>query len=108
MMHLKKGPKKLPKFRSVEEETRFFETHSMAGYWDQLEDVDQVIELAPALARRIQERMKKRLVALRIEEWQIQRAKEIARREHVPYQQLMREWISVGIRSKGKAKRRAQ
>ncbi|MBI4565893.1 MAG: hypothetical protein HY716_14490 [Planctomycetes bacterium] len=104
----KKGPRKLPAFRSAEEEARFFETHSMAGYWDQMEDVDQIIELAPALARRIQERMKKRLLALRIEEWQIERAKQIARRKHVPYQQLMREWISRGIRSEGTKKRRAQ
>lgn len=104
---LKGGPRKLPKFRSVEEEVRFFETHSMAPYWSQLENVDQIIELAPHLARRIQERMKKRLVALRLEEWQFQRAKEIARREHIPYQKLMREWISQGIRLQGKARRQA-
>src|SRR5579862_8683597 len=44
---LKKGPKTLPKFKTPEEEIRFFETHDMAPYWDQLETIDEVIELAP-------------------------------------------------------------
>ncbi|MBI4565286.1 MAG: hypothetical protein HY716_11390 [Planctomycetes bacterium] len=104
-IHLRKGPKKLPVFRSDEALVRFFETHSVAGYWDQLEDVDEVIELAPQLAKRIRERMKKRMLAIRLEEWQIRRAKEIARRKGVPYQQLMRDWISRGIRSEAKKRR---
>ena len=104
---LKKGPKRLPKFKTPEEEIRFFETHDMAPYWDQLEDVDEVIELAPALERRIRERMKKRMVAIRLEEWQLHRAKEIARQKRVPYQRLLREWISQGLRSE-KSKRRAE
>jgi predicted DNA binding CopG/RHH family protein len=104
---LKKGPKRLPKFKTPEEEIRFFETHDMAPYWDQLEDVDEVLELAPALERRIRERMKKRMVAIRLEEWQLHRAKEIARQKRVPYQRLLREWISQGLRSE-KSKRRAE
>lgn len=107
-IHLKKGPKKLPRFRSDEEAARFFETHSIAPYWDQMEDVDEVIELAPALVRRIRERMKKRLLALRLEEWQIRRSKEIARQKKVPYQTLMREWITRGIRADSVKKRLAQ
>ena len=105
---LKKGPKKLPKFKTREEEVRFFETHDMAPYWDDLDKVDEVIELAPGLARRIQERMKKRMLAIRLEEWQIARAKEIARNKGVPYQQLMRQWISRGIRRESASKRRAE
>ena len=60
-----RGPKKLPRFRSREEIVRFFETHSVAPYWEQMEEPDVVFELAPALARRIRERAKKRLQALR-------------------------------------------
>jgi len=108
-LKLKKGPKKLPHFKTDAEEIRFFETHDMAPYWDQLENVDEVIELAPALERRIRERMKKRLVAIRLEEWQIARAKEIARKKRVPYQRLLRDWISQGLRAeKGTTKRRAE
>jgi len=107
-VRLKKGPKKLPVFKSLEEEARFWDTHDVTQYWDQLEEVDEVIELAPALARRIQERMKKRLLAIRLEEWQISRAKEIARKKGVPYQQLLRHWISRGIRQDSSSKRRAE
>jgi hypothetical protein len=73
-----------------------------------MEDVYAVIELAPALVRRIQERLKKRLLALRLEEWQIRRAREIARQKKIPYQALMREWITRGIRAEGLKKRRAE
>jgi predicted DNA binding CopG/RHH family protein len=109
MKSLKKGPKILPKFKTPEEEIRFFETHSMAPYWDQLDEVDEMIQLAPELTRRIQERLKKRMLAIRLEEWQIARTKEIAREKGVPYQHLMRQWISMGIRlEKAPPKRRAQ
>lgn len=108
-LRLKNGPKKLPKFKTGEEEIRFIETHDMAPYWDQLEDVDAVIELAPAFERRIRERMKKRLVAIRLAVWQIARAKEIAREKRVQYQRLLRDWISQGLRAeKAKTKRRAE
>lgn len=75
---------------------------------ERIQQVDEVIALPPALARRIQERMKKRMLAIRLEEWQIARAKEIARKKGVPYQQLMREWISRGIRQESSSKRRAE
>ena len=98
MIKLKKGPKKLPNFKTPEEQVRFFETHDMGPYLDQMEDVEEKIELHPDLARRIRERFRKRLMAIRLEQWQILRAKEIAKRKGVPYQRLMREWISRGIR----------
>jgi hypothetical protein len=107
-IRLKKGPKKLPQFKSDLEMARFFDTHSVADYWDQMEDVDEVFVLAPALARRIRERMKKRLMSLRLEEWQIRRAREIARQKKIPYQALMREWITRGIRADSAKSRRAQ
>ena len=106
MIKLKKGPKKLPIFKTREEEVRFFDTHDMGPYLDQMEDVTDKIELHPDIIRRIRERFRKRLMAIRLEVWQIARAKEIARRKGVPYQRLMREWISQGIRRE-KAPRKA-
>lgn len=101
-------PKRLPTFKSEAEETRFWDNHSPLDYTEDFKDTDEVIELAPELARRIRERLKKRLLAIRLEEWQIERTKEIARMKGVPYQQLMRNWISVGIRAEGIKRRRAQ
>ena len=54
--------------------------------------------LAPELAEKIRERAKKRLIALRLPEWQIEGAWRIARRKKVPYQALMRAWIGEGLR----------
>ena len=67
MKTFKKGPKKLPKFKTPEEELRFFETHDMAPYWDQLEEVHERIEPAPELTRRIQERLDKTPSKRRVE-----------------------------------------
>ncbi len=107
-IRMRRGPRRLPRFTSDRQAARFFDTHDMADYWDQLEEVDEVIELAPALARKIRERMRKRLLAIRLEQWQIERAKKIARAKGVPYQTLMREWISRGIRTDGAKVRRAE
>ena len=106
MKNLKKGPKKLPNFKTREEEARFFDTHDMGPYLDQMEDVTDKIELHPDLIRRIRERFRKHLMAIRLEQWQILRAKEIAKRKGVPYQRLMREWISEGIRRENSAGKR--
>jgi predicted DNA binding CopG/RHH family protein len=106
MKTLKKGPKRIPKFKSEKEEARFWDTHDLSQYWDQLEEVDEMIELAPELAKRIQERMKKRMLAIRLEEWQIARTKEIAQKKGLPYQQLMRQWISKVIRQESDPKKR--
>jgi len=109
MKKVKRTPKRLPKFRTPEEEIRFIETHDMAALWNEFGSVDELIELSPSLARRIRERTKKRLLAIRLEEWQIARARQIARRKGVPYQKLMREWISRGIREENRSsKRRAE
>ncbi|MBI4769005.1 MAG: hypothetical protein HY784_00970 [Chloroflexi bacterium] len=39
--------KKTPTFKSVEEEVIFWETHSLADYWDELEDVQIEANLRP-------------------------------------------------------------
>lgn len=90
--------KKLPRFKSAEEEAEFWETHSVTDYIDQLEPADEIFTLSPILAQRIQERAKKRLVSIRLAEWEIEQSKQIAKRMKIPYQTLMREWIDQGLR----------
>ena len=105
----KKRPKRIPNLKSDEEIDRFWSKQSLTDYLEDTEGVDEVIELAPELARRIRERAKKRLLTIRLEEWKIKRAKEIAKKKGVPYQRLLREWITKAIRSdRGKKTRRAQ
>jgi predicted DNA binding CopG/RHH family protein len=106
-----KKTKRIPELKTEEDVHRFWSTHSLTDYLDDTEAVDEVIELAPALARRIRERSRKRLLTIRLEEWRIARAKEIARAKGIPYQQLLRDWISKGLqsdRTPKPKKRRAQ
>ena len=37
---------KIPKFKSIEEEAEFWDTHSFADYWDKFKPVDLVVELS--------------------------------------------------------------
>jgi hypothetical protein len=45
----------LPKFQSDQEATEYFETHSVAGVWDQLAEAPQAKPSA-ALVRKIRDR----------------------------------------------------
>ena len=43
-MTMKKS--RIPKFKSIEEEAEFWDTHSFADYWDEFKPVDLVVELS--------------------------------------------------------------
>ena len=89
--------KKLPHFKTDGEFARFVDTHDLALYFDSMEKIDNAFTLAPGLAERIRQRAKKRLIALRLPEWQISGARRVAKRKKVPYQALMRHWIGEGL-----------
>ena len=56
---------RIPKFTSLDEEAKFWDTHSVTDFEDELEDVEIVVELAKprdeTLVLRIQKNMKERL-----------------------------------------------
>ena len=92
---------KLPHFRTADEEARFWDTHDATDYLAHLEsinDVDKLFILSPTLARKIHARAKRRLISLRLSVWEIEQSKEAAKKMHVPYQTLMRQWIDEGLR----------
>lgn len=70
----------------------------MVPHLKEMELVDQTLALAPKLVEKIRERAKKRLIALRLPEWQIEGARKIAKRKRMPYQALMRAWIGEGLK----------
>lgn len=43
-MTMKKS--RIPKFKSIEEEAKFWDTHSFADYWDEFKPVDLAVELS--------------------------------------------------------------
>lgn len=89
--------KKLPAFKSENEETLFLENNSVTDYWDNLEDGEQ-LELSPELTERIKKRSQLRMISLRLREDQIEAAKKIARDKDIPYQVLLRSWITQAIK----------
>ena len=77
------SPKRIPEFRTDEEEARFWDTHSVADYWDDLEEAKDVYF----------ERPRKQVVTLRLDRPLIQRLRAIALKKGIPYSTLIRMWL---------------
>lgn len=90
--------KKLPRLRTEKEAHEFWAKHDLTDYLHEMEEVDEKIQLDPGMAQSIRERTKKKMICLRLEMWQLERTKAIAGKRHVPYQHLLRFWISQGLR----------
>ncbi len=60
--------KKIPKFKTIQEEARFWDTHDVTDYLDELEPVDLEVDLGvpkkEVLTIRVQPGLKKRLEKL--------------------------------------------
>ena len=90
--------KKLPVFKSEEEEARFWDKEDTTEYIEEFEPVE--CEVAPELEEEIlQKRELKKPITLRLEPNQIEAVRKIANRKGMPYQTLIRMWIVEGIRS---------
>lgn len=90
--------RKIPHFKTREQEARFWDTHSIIDYLDELEPVDEIFTLAPSLAAKIRERAKTRAISLRLPQWEIDGAKKVARQKGIGYQVLINNWIAEGLR----------
>lgn len=89
--------KKIPEFRSEEEEALFWDSHDSTDYLDDLEPVE--IEVTPELKEKISSKRElKKPITLRLEPNQIDAVKKIASKKGLPYQTLIRMWIVEGIR----------
>ena len=75
--------RRIPRFKSLEGERRFWDTHSITDFLE---------ELKPVKIKFI--RPKKKLISLRLETPQIESLKEIASRKGLGYLSLIRYWIS--------------
>ncbi|MFH1940234.1 MAG: CopG family antitoxin [bacterium] len=96
--------KKLPKFKTEEEEARFWNTHSPLDYPDKFSEVREPFEFAPSLIKKVVGRReeRKRQLTLRMGQRQIDLAKVIAKYKGLGYQTLMRIWVIEGIRQEFK------
>jgi predicted DNA binding CopG/RHH family protein len=93
----------LPKFHSDEDAAKYFETHSVAGIWDELSEAKSV-KLTSSLTKKIRDRhaRAKTPISLRLDPEQIAAAKNIAATKSVGYQTQLRMWIVEGIRREAK------
>ena len=62
---MKKKASRIPKFKTYAEEANFWDTHSLADYWNEFEDVDIVFDLQKpkeeTLVLRLQKNVKDKL-----------------------------------------------
>lgn len=92
--------KKIPEFRSEEEEARFWDEHDSTEFIENFEPVD--ISVSPELEEKIlKERELKKPVTLRLAPYQIDAVKKIAIKKGLPYQTLIRMWIKERIKTEG-------
>jgi predicted DNA binding CopG/RHH family protein len=83
----------IPKFKSEEEEAEFWDTHSIAKIWNQLEKAK--VELSHPLKAKINERRKaKKFISLRLEPEQIESLKTLSSKKGIGYLTLIRMWVS--------------
>lgn len=81
---------RIPDFKNLEEEARFWETHPVTDFVNETEDVDIVFELdkpkEESLVLRVQKNMKKKLAA-------------VAEKKGVTVSTLSRIWLTEKLRS---------
>lgn len=97
---------KIPDFKNEKEMAEFWDTHSVADFADELEEVKTDIdpELKSTIKTRAQSRLK--MVSLRLREEQISAVKTIAESKDIPYQTLIRSWISAAIEAETTVKKK--
>lgn len=83
-LFMKKNKSGIPEFKNIEEEARFWDTHSFADYWGELDNVDIKVELAKprndTLILRLQKNIKDKLT-------------QIARSKGLNVSTLSRMWL---------------
>ncbi|MBE3584245.1 MAG: hypothetical protein IMX01_09055 [Limnochordaceae bacterium] len=80
--------KPLPAFESSEQEAAFWDSHSVADYWDQLEPVHEGVEVV----------RKKRLLSVRLAEQDMEALRRVAGRYGLGAGTLARVWILERLR----------
>jgi hypothetical protein len=78
-----KSKKGIPRFNNLEEEAKYWEKHSIAPYWDNLEDVHFNIESSKF----------NNLLLIQLDNKSLQKLNLIARKKRKSIQNLAKGWI---------------
>jgi predicted DNA binding CopG/RHH family protein len=76
--------KKIPKFKSLREERKFWDKHSIVDYLDELKETDEIVFERPPLKRNFQ---------MRLDDATISKLKKLAKIKGVDVSTLIRGWI---------------
>ncbi len=87
--------KRLPKFKSLEEEAAFWDTHSFADYLDEFEEVKDPVFVEP----------RKQVVSLRLDQETVTLLKRLAEEKGLPYTTLVRMWVKEHLHEELAARR---
>ncbi len=90
--------KKIPKFKSDNEEAKFWDTHSAVDYLDELVESKEPLELSDSLRTEIHRKSKRTKISLRVNLEHINLTKILARSKGLPYQTLVQMWIVEGLK----------
>lgn len=82
---MKKKAEKIPKFKNIEAEAKFWDTHSFADYWDEFKDVDLVVAL---------HKPKEETLVLRLQKNLKDTLEKVAKHKGVPVSTLARMWLA--------------
>ena len=85
---------KIPKFKSLEEERKFWDTHSITEFMN---------EFTPAKITFT--KPKRKLVSIRLDTEQIESLRQVASHKGIGYLSLIRYWISERIAKEDKTPR---
>lgn len=86
--------KKIPQFKSIQEEALFWDTHDITDYWGDMEEV--VIEFIP-------QRKKEESVTIRVEPELKKRLELVARKNRVSLSTITRLWLIDRLRKENSA-----
>lgn len=75
---------KIPKFKTIEEERAFWDTHSVTDYLSELEETKELIFERPPLKRNFQ---------MRLDNETIRKLKKLASKKGTDMSTIIREWI---------------
>lgn len=80
----------LPVCQTDEEEAEFWDTHSTADYWDEMEPAtDVTIHVS---------RLPHRLISLPLSQALFTDIKRIAEERGIPYERLVRQWLTERVK----------
>lgn len=79
-----KKKSKIPQFKTIEEEARFWDTHSLADYWGEFKDVDIVFDL---------QKPKEETLILRLQKEVKVKLEHAAKRKGLSVSSLARIWL---------------